>query len=64
MCNYWTGGNLTINITNNFYTVVQKSKSEMTDAERKRMQAEINKLQKTVSVSKKSRIVQSWFIFE
>ena len=31
--------------------MVQKGKSEMTDAERNRMQAEIRELQKTVSVS-------------
>ena len=40
--------------TNYFYTVVQKSKSEMTDAERNRMQAEIKELQKTVSVSEEN----------
>ena len=34
------------------FTVVQKGKSEMTNAERNRMQAEIKELQKTVSVSR------------
>lgn len=34
-----------------FHIVVQKGRSEMTDAERKRMQSEIKELQKIVSVS-------------